>query len=93
MTEQELKDYGYRPELCRVGTLYFKNNWFVMLKDGVADFRLSAKDLESYGKAETIEELKELEKKTYIDRLNLIKIEEYVLEQIIENYGKETKEK
>ena len=53
MTDKELKDYGYNLQICK-GTLYFKDNFFVILKsDGSVDFRSREDDMNSRGTAKS----------------------------------------
>ena len=67
MTDKELKDYDYNPQICKIGTLYFKDNFFVILKsDGSVDFRSREDDMKSLGTAKSITELKSLEKTNYL---------------------------
>lgn len=88
MTDKELKDYGYNPQICKIGTLYFKGSFFVMLNDdGSVDFRLKEKDMESYGTAKTIDELKELEKHYFIDKSEYHKHLAKLYSCIVDSYG------
>lgn len=61
MTEQELIEYGYKPEECKIGTLYFRSPFFINLKDGVARVYSINDDNNPLGEATTIEEVKRLE--------------------------------
>lgn len=88
MTDKELKDYGYNPQICKIGTLYFKGSFFVMLNsDGSVDFRSRENDMESCGTAKTIEELKELEKRHFIDKSEYHKHLAKLYSSIADSYG------
>ena len=84
MTAKDLIDYGYKPENCKIGVLYFKDYWFCILdeKNNVADFREDKNDMVSFGKATNIAELKQLEIKSlektiakYQERIENLKLE------------------
>ena len=63
MTHEDLVNYGYKPEDCKIGTLYFKGNLFCRLDNDVATVRTIQDDMTDIGKASTIEELKKIEKR------------------------------
>lgn len=79
MTEQELIQFGYKPEQCKIGTLYFKGSIFVKLNNNVADVREVVDDTNSFGTAATLDELKHVENKIYDDLIQKIenKINQY----------------
>lgn len=88
MTDKELKDYGYNPQICKIGTLYFKDSFFVTLKsDGSVDFRSREDDMTSRGSAKSITELKNLEKQYYIDKSEQYKHLAKLYTSIADNYG------
>lgn len=88
MTDKELKDYGYNPQICKIGTLYFKDNFFVNLKsDGSVDFRSREDDMNSRGTAKSISELKKLEKQYYIDKSEHYRHLAKLYSSIADNYG------
>ena len=58
MTEQELIEFGYKPEQCKIGTLYLKGSVFVILNNNIADVREVGDDTTSFGIATTLDELK-----------------------------------
>ena len=87
MTDKELKDYGYNPQICK-GTLYFKDNFFVILKsDGSVDFRSREDDMNSRGTAKSITELKKMEKQYYIDKAEHYRHFVKLYSSIADNYG------
>ena len=87
MTDKELKDYGYNPQICKIGTLYFKDNFFVNLKsDGSVDFRSREDDMNSRGTAKSITELKKLEKQYYIDKAEHYRHLAKLYSSIADNY-------
>lgn len=62
MFEKELIDKGWKPELCKIGTLYFKENFFIRLdKDKALVFSIKD-DMHPIGKASTYEEIIALQK-------------------------------
>lgn len=88
MTDKELKDYGYNPQICKIGILYSKDNFFVILKsDGSVDFRLREDDMNSRGIAKSITELKNLEKQYYIDKAEHYRHLVKLYSSIADNYG------
>ncbi len=56
MTEKELIEFGYKPEQCKIGTLYFKGSIFVILNNNIADVREIGDDTASFGIATTLDE-------------------------------------
>ena len=88
MTNKELKDYGYNPQICKIGTLYFKDNFFVILKsDGSVDFHSREDDMNSRETVKFITELKKLEKQYYIDKAEHYRNLEKLYSSIADNYG------
>ena len=62
MTDNELIDKGWKPELCKIGTLYFKENFFIRLdKDKVLVFSIKD-DMNPIGKASNYDEIISLQK-------------------------------
>lgn len=70
MTHEDLVNYGYKPEDCKIGTLYFKGKLFCKLDNGVASVRTIQDDMTDIGKASTIEELKKIEKQHFEEYMN-----------------------
>ena len=88
MTDKELNDYGYNPQICKIWTLYFKDNFFVNLKsDGSMDFCSREDDMISRGTAKSITELKNLEKQYYIDKSEHYRHFAKLYSSIADNYG------
>lgn len=79
MTVKELIEFGYKPEQCKIGTLYFKGSIFVILNNNIADVREVGDDTNSFGTATTLDELKYLENKIYEDLIQKVenKIDQY----------------
>lgn len=65
MTNKELIDNGWSPQICKIGTLYFKGSFFCRLdKDEVVFFSVRD-DMNPLGRAKTFEEITNLEKNYY----------------------------
>lgn len=62
MTHEQLTLNGWRPELCKIDTLYFKDGYFCRLKDGKAIVFSVNDDMNPLGTAETFSEIRELQK-------------------------------
>lgn len=79
MTAKELVEFGYKPEQCKIGTLYFKGSIFVILNNNIADVREVGDDTNSFGTATTLDELKHFENKIYEDLIQKVenKINQY----------------
>ena len=79
MTEKELIEFGYTPEECKIGTLYFKGSVVVRLNDNISDVREVVDDTNSFGTATTLDELKCIENKIYDDLIQKVekKITQY----------------
>lgn len=79
MTEQELIQFGYTPEQCKIGTLYFKGSVVVRLDNHIADVREFIDDTTRFGTATTLDELKNIENKIYDDLIQKVekKINQY----------------
>ena len=87
MTEQELIDYGYKPEECKIGTLYFKAGFFVRLKDGVALLYRIRDDEKLCAEITTIDELRDKEFRLLIEDLNINRLSAVLAYQhIVKNY-------
>ena len=65
MTKQELLDNGYKPQQCKIGTLYFKDGFFCRLNYDEVVYYSNSDDMHPLGLAKTFDEIKELEKKHY----------------------------
>ena len=72
MTEQELKDYGYMPQDCKMGKFFFKTPFAVKLNGNVA--KLYNFDEAEVGEANTVDELKQLEAKQYLKELSMYRL-------------------
>ena len=48
MTVKELIEFGYKPEQCKIGILYFKGSIFVILNNNIADVREVGDDTNSF---------------------------------------------
>lgn len=63
MTDLELKTYGWTPQVCKIGTLYFRDNFFCRFINDDTVTVLSVKDdMYPLGRAKTIEELDNIQK-------------------------------
>ena len=70
MTEKELRENGWKPESCKIGTLYFKDVFFCRL-DGEKAIVFSANDdMNPLGTAETLDEIKEIQMQYELDRIH-----------------------
>ena len=69
MTLQELLDNGYKPQQCKIGTLYFKDGFFCRLNYDEVVYYSNSDDMHPLGLAKTFDEIKELEKKYYRDEI------------------------
>lgn len=89
MTAEELKQLGYKPKLCKIGTLYFKGNFFCSIdSDGVVDLRSSDDDMSTLAKVTTPQELKQQEAKYYRDMANHYKTMAEAYETLADIYEK-----
>lgn len=73
MTEQELIDKGWKPELCKIGTLYFKGNFFIRLDNDKALVFSNHDDMHPLGKAENYEGIIAIQKES--DRKDILWLE------------------
>lgn len=62
MTHEQLTLNGWKPELCKIDTLYFKDGYFCRLKDGKITVYSVSDDMNPLGTAETFSEVRELQK-------------------------------
>lgn len=86
MTGQELIEYGYKPEMCKIGILYFKDMFFINLKGKVASLMVQ-KNEANIGEAKTIEELRKLEAEYYMQELNVTRlVANMMYTHIVTNY-------
>ena len=92
MTDKELIEFGYKPEQCKIGTLYFKGSVVVRLDNNIADVREVIDDTNRFGIATTIDELKLIENRIYDDLIQKVenKIDQY---RILIRYYKDLKNK
>ena len=63
MTHDELTDNGWVPKQCKVGTLYFKDNYFCKLKDDVAVVYSINDDMNPLDEAHTLQDIFDIQKK------------------------------
>jgi hypothetical protein len=69
MTREELIDDGWRPQACRVGTLYFKGDFFCRLdQDEAVVFSLSD-DMHPLGRVKTLQEIAVLREKSDLEEI------------------------
>lgn len=61
MTEEQLINDGWKPELCKIGTLYFKGNYFCRLDDETATVFSKSNDMTPLGTAKTFEEMEKIQ--------------------------------
>ena len=69
MTKEDLINAGYKPQACKIGTLYFKDGFFCRLHADKCIFYSTSDDMTPLGTVDTIEEITELEKKYYRDEI------------------------
>lgn len=95
MTKDDLIKDGWKPELCKIGTLYFKGDFFGHLKDdnfvmfGIDD------DMNPLGTAKTFEDIKQIKKEYDLNLIQSVKEKIQGLERYLswltkrfeENYG------
>lgn len=63
MTKTELKENGWSPQACKIGTLFFKGNFFCrFINDDTVTVMSTSNDMLSLGKATTLDELKNIQK-------------------------------
>ena len=60
ITKEDLINKGFKPKLCKIGTLYFNDPFFCILKDGKADIRTNSNDMRTFKIIENIDELSEV---------------------------------
>lgn len=92
MTEKELIEFGYKPEQCKIGILYFKGSVVVRLDNNIADVREVIDYTNRFGVATTLDELKRIENRIYDDLIQKVenKIDQY---RILIRYYEELKNK
>lgn len=87
MTEKEILDYGTVEQNCKIGRLYFGTHFFYrFVNKEEVDVRSMDDDMHSLGKAKTIQEVKEIEKKYFQHKIERYKQDIETLECLIENY-------
>lgn len=68
MSSDDLIKEGFKPQECRIGVLYFRDGFFCrFINDCEVLFFSSTDDMEPIGKAKTIQDIMELERKYYSD--------------------------
>ena len=91
MTDKELREKGWSRQQCKIGTLYFKDDYFLKLNtDGTVDFYSTQRDMQKLGTASTLEELEELQKDEYWKYVHLLKLQYETDKMHYEKYCKET---
>lgn len=85
MTEKDLLDFGFEKRLCKIGYLYFKDNFFCSLHNGAADVRSCFNDMVSLGVAKSLKELIEIKINYYNRLIHHHKAQIKALELTIEN--------
>lgn len=70
MTREELINDGWKPQLCKVGTLFFKDGYFCRFTDDGVLLYSTSNDRVPLGTVYTIKGIAELEKS---EELNVIK--------------------
>lgn len=94
MTDKELKENGWKPTICKIGTLYFNRGFFCSFKDDdtVAVFSISD-DMNPLGYAKTFDEINELTKKFDIQTIESAKDEvEFLKKRFKDEYGEKYEE-
>lgn len=90
MTEQELLDDGWKPELCKIGTLYFKDGFFCRFKElGKVIVFSVTDDMNQIGVAENVKHLEEVQKQYYKNIIKKLKINYEVTKEYYEKKYKE----
>lgn len=88
MTDNELKNNGWDPHLCKIGILYFKGHYFCRLKEGFAILYTTSDDMHPIGAAYTLDELFELQKKSDLSDIQSMEVMLSTLkERFEETYG------
>lgn len=75
MTKEELEKEGWVPQLCRVGTLFFKGNFFCRIKDDKVIVFNVKYDMTPLGEAETFEDIKKIQMKSDLCEIALMSIQ------------------
>ena len=66
MNKQELVNNGWKPENCKIGTLFFKDGFFCRFRNNGNVFVFSANDdMNPLGEAETLDDIFELQKLSF----------------------------
>lgn len=92
MTENELIADGWKPEICRIDTLYFKDGFFCRIREeedekDVAVFS-EANDMTVLGFAKTIEEINEFKRLYYLNQIKDLEEKLKLAKEIyFEKYG------
>lgn len=85
MTKEELISLGWKEELCKIGYLYFKDNYFIRLdKDKALVFSVHD-DMHPIGKASTYDEILSLEREA--DKKDILWLEATLI-SLKESYKK-----
>lgn len=85
MNKEELKKDGWTPQICKIGTLYFKDDWFGRFKEDKFILYSIDNDIVPLGEIKTIEDMKELMRKYDFERI-------YKVEQNLESLKMKYKE-
>lgn len=73
MTQECLINNGWESRECRIGTLFFKGDFFINLKEnGIAAVFRCSNDMKPIGFAGTLNDIKELQKKSDLEEIELL---------------------
>ena len=90
MTREELIDNGWRPQLCKVGTLYFKGGFFCRLDEDEAVVFSLSDDMHPLGRAKTFDEISALREKSDLEDIKRLDRRLVMLKFLFkEKYGHE----
>lgn len=86
MTRKELKENGWYPQACKIGTLFFKGNFFCrFINDDTVTVMSTSNDMLPLGKATTLDELKKIQKEYDKEKIKEYKMR---LEELLQTYKK-----
>lgn len=84
MTKTELKENGWSPQACKIGTLFFKGNFFCrFINDDTVTVMSTSNDMLPLGKATTLDELKDIQKEYDKEKIREAKRR---LEELLQDY-------
>lgn len=89
MTGQDLKDKGWVAEQCKIGILYFNDQYFCRLtENGEAIVHVTLDDMNPLGTAKTYDEIIALEKVYEIKQIEkFASYTEFLKKKAIEKFG------